>query len=177
MSVTMNQRTFKIELFQGDDLDRLAELSNAASAVKPGPLSTGMEDGEYAAAAEAHDAFLANAKTRAETVEMKPMLRKPYQALQVANPPRDDNDSDAALGANSDTFVEELLLGCIVGPPDIAADKQAFLDSLNNAQFQLLADEAVTINRVVFAPKAPLLGSAGSPSSDETTVSPASSTG
>lgn len=172
MSVTMNQRTFKVPLYQGDDLDRLAELSATATAAKPRGQATALEDGEYAAAAEEHDAFLAEAKERAVTVELKPMLRKAYQELQVAHPPRDDNDSDATIGANSDTFVEPLLVASIVGPVMSDIEKQEFLDSLNNAQFIHLADEALTINRVVFAPKAPLLGSAGSPSSGETSRSP-----
>ena len=54
-------------------------------------------------------------------------------------------------------------------------ESQEFLDSLNAAQFGLLTDNALTINRTVFAPKAPLLGSAHSPSSDETSDSPATS--
>jgi len=180
--ITMNQRTFKVELFQGDDLDRLAELGNAATDLKPKPLkplSTGTEDGEYAAAkeaydaaAKAHDEFLAEAKTRAVTVEMKPMLRKAYHALQVAHPPREDNTSDAAIGVNSDTFVEPLLLASIVGPVMSDAEKQEFLDSLNNAQFAHLADNAVTINRVVFAPKDRLTASVPGPSSGETSDSP-----
>jgi hypothetical protein len=42
MSITMNQRTFKVELFQGDDLDRLAELSQRLrEAAKPRGQSTG----------------------------------------------------------------------------------------------------------------------------------------
>lgn len=194
MSITMNQRTFKVELFQGDDLDHLAELSEAARLLKPGPLSTGTEDGNYAAAAEAHDAFLAEAKTRAVAIEMRPVPRKAYQALQVKHPPRDDDAGDAMIGANASTFVEPLLKASLFSPfgdaerealltaiVDGAAEppcpeRQEFLDSLNNAQFTYLADEVLTNNRVVYAPKAPLLGSAASPSSDATSESPATST-
>jgi hypothetical protein len=190
MSITMNQRTFKVELFQGDDLDRLAELSQAATAAKPSGQSTGTENGDYAAAAEAHDLFLAEAKARAVIVEMQPIPRKAYQTLQVRYPPREDNDGDAMIGANASAYIEPLLKASLVSPFEtterealIAAlvagqdeppcpDRQVFLDSLNNAQFQLLADEAVTMNRMVFAPKAPLLGSAVTPSSGETSSSP-----
>jgi hypothetical protein len=162
MGITMNQRTFTVELYQGDDLERLAELSSAATKVgPPGKNTTALEDGEYAAAAQAHDDFLAEAKTRAVKVELKPMLRKDYQQLQVDHPPREDDPSDQAIGANSLTFIEPLLMASIVGPPMSDAERQEFLDSLNNAQFTHLADEALTINRVVFAPKAPLLGSGG----------------
>jgi hypothetical protein len=171
MGITMNQRVFKVELFQGDDLDRLAELSSAAQKLKPSALSTGMEDGEYAAAAEAHDEYLAEARTRAVTIGMQPMLRKPYHDLQVLHPPREDNPSDAVLGVNSETFVEPLLLASIVDPPMSDAEKQEFLDSLNHAQFTHLADEALAINRTVFAPKDRLTSSAPSPRPAGTSVS------
>lgn len=181
MGITMNQRTYEVTLFQGDDLDRLAVLSAAAAKLKPrapNALSTGTEDGQYAAAAEAyaaaaqeHDGFLAEAKTRAVTVEMKPMPRKAYQELQVGHPPRDDDDGDAVIGVNASTFAEPLLMASIVGPVMSDAEKQEFLDSLNNAQFAHLADEALTINRVVFAPKEPLLASKLDPSSGETSAS------
>lgn len=172
MGITMNQRTFKVQLFQGDDLARLAELRNAADAARPTGVSTGAEDGDYAAAAQEHDEFLAEARDRAVVIELKPMLRKDYQALLVQHPPRDDDDGDAVIGANAATFAEPLLMASIVSPAMSDAERQEFLDSLNMAQFSLLADEALTINRLVFAPKARLLGSVHSPSSGETSGSP-----
>lgn len=171
MSITMNQRTFKVKLHQGEDLDRLAELRNAASAAKPVGVTTAMEDAEYAAAAMAYDEFLAEADTRAVTVELKPLLRKPYQDLVLAHPPRDDSDSDQAVGLNESTFAEPLVMACIVGPEMSDAEKTAFLDSLTFGQFDTLYQESFTINRTVFAPKGPLLGSAPSPKQDETSVS------
>lgn len=180
MGITMNQRTFEVTLFQGDDLDRLSELSAAATALRPralGSQATGTEAGVYAASKEAYDAaaqehddFLAEAKTRAVPVQMKPPPRKKYEALRQEHPPREDDDGDAVIGANAATFAEALLRLCIVGPVLDEAEMEAFLDSLNQAQFTVLADEALAINRVVFAPKAPLLGSAPSPKSDETSV-------
>jgi hypothetical protein len=179
MAFTMTQRTFKVELFQGDDLDRISELRTAAESAKPGEEATPLDQGEYASAAEAHDAYLADAKTRAVTVEMKPLLRKDYQALLVAYPPRDDDPGDSVVGANANAMAEPLLLKSITsvevdGTLHSLSDgeRQEFLDSLNAAQFAHLMDQALTINRVVFAPKAPLLGSAHSPSSGETSGSP-----
>lgn len=188
--ITMNQRTVKVTLYQGDDLDRLAELSEAARLAKPVGQATAMEQGEYAQAAQAHDDFLAEAKTRAVTVWFSPLPRKAYQALQVQHPARDDDVGDQVVGANASTMAEpllamtltepfsdgerEALLAAVTAEPPAALppcpERQAFLDSLSNAQFVYLVDEAFAINRVVYAPKAPLLGSAPSPSSDETSA-------
>lgn len=172
MGITMNKRTTKTTLYQGDDLDRLGELRQTADALKPGPLSTGTEDGEYAAAEQAYTDFHAEAKTRAVVIEMEPLDRKPYQQMVLEHPPREDNDGDRAVGVNESTFAEPLVMACIVGPEMSDAEKQAFLDSLTFGQFDTLYQDAFAINRVVYAPKAPLPGSAPSPSSGGTSVSP-----
>lgn len=160
----MNQRTVKVTLHQGDDLDRLAELNAAANQAKANGPTTLTESGDYTAAALAHDSFRAEADERAVTVEMKPLPRKEYQALLVQHPPRDDDPGDAVIGANAETFAEALLMKSITSPAMSDTERQAFLDSLTAGQFATLADEVLVVNRVVFAPKAPLLGSAPSQS-------------
>jgi hypothetical protein len=115
MSITMNQRTFKVELFQGDDLDRLAELSSAATKAKPPGQSTALEDGEYAAAAQAHDEFLAEAKTRAVIVEMQADAPQGVPAAAGQHPPRED-DPATRRSAPTRTFIEPLLKASLAAP-------------------------------------------------------------
>lgn len=172
MGITMNQRTIKVTLYQGDDLDRLGELRVAADKAKPSAGSTGVEEGEYAAAEQAYTDFHAEAKVRAVEIEMTPLGRKQWQQKVLEHPPRDDHDNDQAAGVNESTFAEALLMASITGPVMSETERMAFLDSLTVGQFDLLYQEAFGANRTIFAPKAPLLGSAPSPSSDETPDSP-----
>lgn len=172
MGITMNQRTITVTLYQGDDLDQLGALHHAAQQLKPTEGTTVLEQGEYAAAAEAYDTLYEAAKARAVPIELKPLGRKAWQQMVREHPPRDDDDRDQAVGINEDTFREPLLMASIAGPAMSDAERMEFLDSLTFAQFDVLYQEAFAANRTIFAPKAPLLGSAHSPSSDETLDSP-----
>lgn len=200
MGITMNQRTITVMLYQGDDLDQLGELHQAARTVKPADPpenATAVEHGEYATALEqydlaaaAYDELYVSAKSRAVEIGIKPLPRKAWQRLVLEHPPRDDFDRDQAVGINEATFAEPLLLGSLMSPfgeaeraAYIAAlvagselppcpERMEFLDSLTFAQFDVLYQEAFATNRTIFAPKAPLLVSERSPSSDETSNSP-----
>lgn len=171
-SIKMNQRGTTVTLYQGDDLDRLNDLRRAADALKPGPNSTGVENGQHVAAEQEYTDFHAEATERAVAIELKPLGRKAWQQLVLEHPPREDSDGDRAVGLNESTFSEPLVMASIVSPEMSDAEKQEFLDSLTFGQFDTLYQDAFTINRVVYAPKAPLPGSAPSPSSGGTSVSP-----
>jgi hypothetical protein len=168
MGITMNQRGTTVTLYQGDDLDRLNDLRKTADRLQPTGTSTLTGDGDYVAAEQAYTDFHAEATGRAVEIELKPLGRKVWQQLVLDHPPRDDSDSDRAAGVNESTFSEPLVMASIEMSD---AEKQEFLDSLTFGQFDTLYQDAFTINRVVYAPKAPQPGSAPSPSSGETSVS------
>lgn len=148
MSITHTRPSTTVVLFQGADLDPLADrraafqratLEQLATGNRPlrigddGADDDGAEPGTTKTARE-HDEFLDGAIERATKVKMAAMPRKPYGALLVEHPPREDKraadtvgpegetipgevietfEMDAKLGYDVDGISEPLVLGCL----------------------------------------------------------------
>lgn len=162
---TLKPRMRTVSIYQGDDLDRLQQfaddvntleerLEDAIKAAKDAP-PLGMLDGDpvgdvraaLQAAKEAHDAYLADAETRAIKAVLHALPRKKYRALVNDHPPRDGNEGDKGLGFNDETFGEVLVPLSLASPTfDTTAERDEFLDELSQGQFRLLYIQAFLLN-------------------------------
>lgn len=161
-----------VALYQGTDSEQIAVLREAAErAAKDESKAPRLmhEESSAEALAAKHDEFVAEAKGRAIMVELRALGRKQWRALVAANPPRDGNEDDQAVGVDEDKFSEALVPASIATPAfERDADRDAFLDSLSDAQFSKLYITAFALNRTVAADPKELLGSERSPSSSAT---------
>jgi hypothetical protein len=165
----------RVVILQGDDQAKLEELRLAvASAQRRANLALprlgDSEPADVASLVAEHDAFLEEASERAALVELQALGRRQWRSLVAAHPPRDGNEQDQSLGVNEESFGDALVPASIVAPVfDTPADRDAFLDSLSDAQFDQLYATAYSLNKMVGAdPKGLSLGSAATPKSDET---------
>jgi hypothetical protein len=144
-------RTDTVTFLIGKDEARLRELDAEVARTKPdktdGPrLLTEVDP--HTAAVEARQKFAAAAKKRGTQVVMRSVGRKTWRRLLADNPPREGNTLDERLGADSDSFGEAIVAACLASPT-FANDEErdAFLDSLSEAQFGRLELLAFELNR------------------------------
>ena len=151
-SPTLTARTTRIPLYQGDDLALIESLREDVERAKlsaGGPARIGDTGSDLAAAKLALQAACEDAEPRAVVVIVQALGRRQWRSLVADHPARDDTKEDEALGVNADTFPDALV------PPSIAepefpshADRDAFLDSLSDADFNRLFRAAFVLNRV-----------------------------
>ena len=151
-SPTLSARTARIPLYQGDDLaliETLREVVERARLSAAGPARVGDTGSDLATAKVALQVACEEAEPRAVVVVVKALGRRQWRSLVTEHPARDDTKEDEALGVNADTFPDALV------PPSIAepefpshADRDAFLDSLSDADFNRLFRAAFVLNRV-----------------------------
>lgn len=174
MSITITPRTYQVTIYHGDDQARIADLVQRIGEAKE---REGRDENGKSRRAGAvpdsvrltaeHDALVVEAKERAVPVTLQALGRKQWRSLVAAHPPREGNDEDKAVGVDESAFPDALVPASIVEPKfDIPADRDAFLDSLSDAQFGQLYSVAFYLNRSFG--EAPKALSSPSPSSDET---------
>ena len=154
MSTVLNALTATVTLYQGDDLAAIEELRVAAERAKSsGPAMLGEKS-----PAQEHDDFVEEAEGRAVKVVLKALPRKVWRSLVALHPPRDDNAGDAAMGVNDETFGEALVAASLASPTFASdSDRDAFADSLRDADFERVYATAFALNRgKSAAPKADL---------------------
>lgn len=160
-----------VDIFQGGDLIRIAELEaavNVATIQSGGNRRIGSRaptDETKAAvlsAARAYDEFVEEAgEERAHRVTVEALPRKDWRALRKKYPPRpagdgvseDEAEQDKAFGFNVDELSEELVPQAVVsvtrgGKPAFtgAGDMQKWFDRLPDGEFQKIASAAVRVN-------------------------------
>lgn len=159
-------RQATVVIYQGDYLDRIRHLERryeAALASERGTTRLLDEVPESVDLAAQHKALVAEAEESATTVTLKALGRKQWRALVAANPARDGNKEDEAVGVNEDTFKDVLVPVSILEPLLSEED----LDRISDIDFDRLYYTAFALNRSPAAsPKA--LVSPTSPGSDET---------
>jgi hypothetical protein len=86
------------------------------------------------------------------------LTRRGWHAFVAEFPPRPDNERDAAIGVNTETFFDALIRKCLVDP---ALDDEAWFrlnENLTDRQYDTLSDAAWGLNRrdvdVPFSPAA-----------------------
>lgn len=165
MSITLTPRTQSVTLYQGDDLARIAEYDAEIERLEADKTPRLLHEPDLLAEKKAErDAFVNDAKQRAVVVELRHVGRKKWRELVDAHPPREGNENDAAVGVNEFELMEALVPASIHKPEfDSDRDRDDFLDSLSDAQFELLYMTAFMLNRTVaaapkaFGPSAPSL--------------------
>lgn len=184
MSTTIKPRSAQVVIYQGDDLQQIAELRQDADVKqriadeaarntnrRAGDDETPVADAQ--AARDAYDAFVDEAAERAVVVELHALGRKQFQSLMLAHPPRkvpDDegkqvtHDDDAPYEVNVETFAEPFLSFIdpkdgrrTIASPEFATQDEcvAWLDDLSEGDFDKLFATAYLLNRMPGAdPKA-----------------------
>lgn len=161
-------RTWTHTFLQGPDEERLrelraeaarlekeAELLEAKTRRRGGDLPRTADEKDPAAAARqaadeaatAADAFADEAEARGVPVELRSVGRRKWRDIVRAHPPRDGNDDDQKAGINTETFSDELVPACLTLPALSPGELEEFLDSLTEAQFDLLSVMAWRLNK------------------------------
>jgi hypothetical protein len=130
--------------------DLTAEIESAerelrAAEADPG---AGMEDaGRLRELAEHVERLRDEMRAASVDVRLRALPRWRWSELMRAHPPRDDSDSDKALGVNEETFFDALVRACLVEPELSDEDWARLLSVLTSAQYDALATAAWTVNR------------------------------
>ncbi|MBX6360096.1 MAG: hypothetical protein IRZ03_08455 [Acidobacterium ailaaui] len=80
-------------------------------------------------------------------IKLRGLDRKTWRDLVAEHPVRKDNETDAVLGVNQNTFFDALIARCIVEPEMSEEQVSALLDTLTSQQFDKLAQAAWDLNR------------------------------
>lgn len=164
----LEPRTWSHVFLHGPDEARLRELRSTAERLKPkgkrgdagaGLLSDDDPWAAYDAACRAADDFAEEAEPRGVKIVLRSLgSRKAYRRLKDAHPARDGDEDDGKAGFNVETFPEELVSKCLASPALGDAEREAFLDSLTDAQFELCSIAAFQLHENLGAdPKGRLL--------------------
>lgn len=170
---SITPRTETIYLFQGDDEELIRDLDRRAreaqKAAEKGPARLLCDIENWRDLAEQHDTLVVEAKERAVKVVVRALGRRTWRALVAAHPPREDSKEDEAAGVNEETFADALVPLSLASPVfESDAERDAFLDSLNDAQFNGLYLTAFVLNRGTQSPPKAGLVSALTPTSTGT---------
>ena len=184
-------------IYQGDDIDRLADLRNAIERAARGDAllkRMGDESGSLSEALHAYDAFLDEANERAVKITITALRGDAYRDLIAQHPPRqpvkdesrevvEEWPGDEERGFNLDTVAEPLIFATLQRSAEVARangeEPQEFdtgdVGELSNADFNRLFADIVGLNDGSGPdPKARLSSLLTQPSS-ETFASPARS--
>lgn len=181
----LKPRTTHVLIYQGDDLETIAELQRAADhAERSGtPLRLG-DVVEDTPEQQALDAFIDGAAERAVDVELVSIGSRRFRELVEAHPPRmvgeEVHEEDAHYGVDVTSFPMALLSyreGDVrtVGSPDASAPElfEFLADEVSEGDFERLWVTAYYLNRAPGRdPKAERQSSEPSPSGSTTSESP-----
>lgn len=183
MSVTITPRTTVVTLLQGDDFDPIVENAEAVdkAARSVAPMRLGDTTDEVSEATESFNEFMETANDRALKVRLTALGRKAYRSLLNEHPVRmvDSEDGpvthkdDANWGFNRETFGDALVPLCMGDEFGTLEEREAFLDSLADADFSKLYFAAINLNQGPGPDPKARLSSPRAPTSDETSSSPA----
>lgn len=160
MSTSFKPRTTVVTIYQGDDQERIDDLTRRIEAAereldrrKRNNTATTLDESleNPNELREELQAVMDEAEPRAIKVRLRALARKRWHALVEQHKPRENHEGDAAVGVNEETFAEPLVQECIVEPFASVAERDEFLDAISSAQFDLIYFNAFTINRAVGA--------------------------
>lgn len=189
MSSIRTARGAQVILYDGSDYELLTEARQAldaaeadlarAEAAKAQPASNarggGSDEEDRVVEARAHladcerawDEALDVASERATGVRLVALGRKRWRSLLAEHKPRKDDKDDDAVGYNRDTFADAVVPACLAEPAfDVPADRDEWLDSLSEGEFEKLFLAALGLN--VGAPVDPKDLARSAPRSAET---------
>lgn len=147
------------------DLDLRGEWEKASEDLRESrnALSDRWVDGAEREAAEAVQALEKQMAESTLEFRIRAVPRKVWQETAAANPPREDNEADAAMGTNVSTFFDALLSmpGTIISVNekssgkvvdfDPATDWQQLADEMSDGQYSEFAQKVFDLNRGVVA--------------------------
>lgn len=156
MSTLIKRRTEQVPIFQGDDaavIEAARQDFNRAALAEPVTSRRLNDASPIQEAADAYDAAVLEALPRAVMVTVQALGRKAYRHLLGQHSPREENETDQALGFNESTFLDALLEYWDAGEKSIVDPEFGsreslveWLDNLNDGVFTQLAEAAVRVN-------------------------------
>ncbi len=169
-------RTVDVIIYQGEDLAKLRELFAATEVEEvKAPGRVGDDEPDKARAnAEAYDAFVDEAAERAVTVTLQQVGRRRWREARDMCKPREGNDADQLAGFDIDALGDMLVPESIIAPVMATVERDTFLDSLSDADWDRLVSALIGVNTAqVSDPKAlPNLVSALDQTRDENSKPP-----
>lgn len=165
----LKPRTATVPIYQGDDLERLADLHREAEIAERraqeaarSPLRGGDEIPSAADERAAYDAFVDEAAERAVIVELTAIGKRKWRDLLAAHPARKHTvdgkeetvEDDAFYEVNAETFPQALLtfsrdgVSTVTGPRVPASEFREFLENeVSDGDFERLWSTAYWLNR------------------------------
>lgn len=137
-------------LYQDGDqheIDRLRQAVETAATSSRTPLRLG-DDDDVRAAAEAFDAFVAEAAERGTKVEVRSIGRR-WRKIVAEHSPREKNTEDEEWGWNVATFGDAIVPLCVVsigGQTLTPEEIEAAVDDMSDGDFSRVYAAAVKIN-------------------------------
>lgn len=186
MSTSISRRTEDVTIYQGDDasvIEKALRDVNRVAEDQVAPTGRLNDPSPLQEAADAYDAVVVEALSRAVTATVQALGRKAYRGLLAAHPPREGNETDAQLGFNESTFSDALLefFDAETGEKSVIAPEFSgrqplidWLNDLNDGTFSQLAEAAVRVNEGRSPDPKDSLGSRVARLFDATSPSPAS---
>lgn len=139
-------RIWRHTFLAAEDEERLRVLRDTATVAEK---KHGATSEEYQAAAKAADDFAKEAEKNGTEVILRTIAsRKKMRDLKAAHPPRDDNEVDQRIGCHSDNFPEALVSACLSSPALNDSDREDFLDSFTEGDFELLKSAAYGLHKI-----------------------------
>lgn len=134
MSALVPQRTDEVVLYLDEDQRELARLESAIAAAasqSSSPLRIG-DDPSVVEAAEAFDAFKAEAAERGTKVALHHMPGRKWRAAVAAHPPRKDHEADAEWGFNHLSLADVVVPECVTSIGGQALTGDALIDAIDS---------------------------------------------
>lgn len=150
MSSLIPQRTDEVVLYLDDDqheISRLRQAVETAATSSASPLRLG-DDNDVVTAAEAFDAFVAEAAERGTKVEVRSIGRR-WRKIAAEHPAREKNEEDAEWGWNVATFGDAVVPLCVVsigGQSVTPAEIETAVDEMSDGDFSRVYAAVVRIN-------------------------------
>lgn len=158
----LKPRTASVVIYQGDDIEHLANLRRAAEIARRHAEAEAEETRRVGddlpgaealqVAQDAYDAAVDEAADRAVVIEVTAVKRGRFRELMAAHPAREKNDDDSSYGVNMDEFPEPFLRDSVtkieVGEKSLnPGEIRELIEDLPEGDFERLFATAYYLNR------------------------------
>ncbi len=167
-------RERSVELcLRGDLMAQMQDLQRQLIQAQAQEQATGggsLDGGEAHAIAEQIRELEDEMRAHSIDVKFRALPRRKWRALIAEHPPREDDETDRALGLNGDTFFDAAIRACAVDPVFDQADWDALDAVLSDAEWNTLSNAAWAVNardvNVPFSQRASRILASSAPESE-----------
>lgn len=147
MTTKLEPRIWKHTFLRGEDEAELRRLRSEAEQLRP---KKGEDATAYNAAVKAANAFAKKVEKNGTEVILRTIgSRKKMRQIKDACPVRDGNEDDKTAGYDIDAYAEALVSASLASPALPDGEREEFLDSLTEGEFELLAIAALQLHQTL----------------------------